>query len=140
MYYLIYTKYFQSTSESATVQLTPGSVNVCQGELVAVKCNISDAELIYTRWTISLESTLYEEVVMTLSEIVNISQRFAYTPLTNFRAEWTSFSPLCSTFMTNATAVLDEATVKCSYLSVTKSLTITIRGINLLYFVIAVHY
>ena len=125
------TKYFQSTSESATMQLTPSSVNVCPGELVAVKCTISDAELTYTRWTISLKSTLHEEWILTLSDIMNISQAIDYTSLTNFRAEWTSFSPLCSTFMTNATAALVGAIVKCSHTSsVTKSLTITTRGIN----------
>ena len=128
MHCLIY-KVYLSTSESVTVQLTPSSVNVCPGELVTVKCTLPEADTSYTRWTVLPKSSLYEQVDLILNEINNISQRFVYSYETNFRVEWTSFSPLCSTFMTNATASLDGVIVKCSYTpSITKASTITVRG------------
>ena len=99
---------FLSSSESATIQLTPSSVNVCPGELVTVKCTLPEADMNYTRWTISPESSVNEQVQLILDEINNISQHFVYTYQTKIRVEWTSFSPLCSTFMTNATQHLAE--------------------------------
>ena len=71
--------FFQSTSEGATVQLTPSSVTVCPGELVTAKCTLPEADMSYTRWTIIPESSLYEQVDLILNEFHNITQCFVYT-------------------------------------------------------------
>ena len=83
-----------ATSESATIQLTPSSVNVCPGELVTVKYTLPVTNINYTRWTIIPESSVNEEVELTLNDNVHINEHFTYILQTNFRVEWASFSPL----------------------------------------------
>ena len=127
---LIHLKY----TESVRLELTPSSVNVCTGESVTLKCTIRDNDRNNTRWTIISRSSMVPDVHLDVSHLTTeLTERFVPELDTNIRVERTSFSPLCTTFMTNATTALDGVIVKCSInRSVTESLTITVRG-NKLY-------
>ena len=58
---------------------------------------------------------------------------YGYTKLVvQAKTEWTSFSPLSSTRVTNATPALDGAIVECTFTnSMMDILTISIKGISL---------
>ena len=115
---------------SSSVEVTPDTVSVCPGELITFKCTTSVTLL---RWTVTLTDKTRAPVELLLSpstmEVVSEIPTHGLV----FHAEWTSLSPPCSTFMTNASLALHNAQVKCTAAMTSDTSIIIMRGRYLKY-------
>ena len=111
--------------------MTPGSITACPNEEIVILCTVSEVDRNYTRWTVTLEGNNIPPVEFALNALYR-HERYVVEAETNIIVEWTSFSPLSSTLMTNVTPALDGAIVECEFTnSMEDSLTISIKGISL---------
>ena len=111
--------------------MTPGSITACPNEEIVILCTVSEADRNYTRWTVALEDNNIPPVELSLDALQDRHERYVVETNTTILLEWTSFSPLSSTLMTNVTPALDGAIVECIFSKSMDSLTITIIGISL---------
>ena len=113
------------TTGSRTAELTPSSsINICPGEDISIKC--TDLGTTRTlRWTITPQNRSIDDIQLDLSTL-NKTQKSQLN--VTFYAEWTSFSPVCSTFTTTAVSALNGAMVTCQQTAASMDmLTITIK-------------
>ena len=115
-----------SKESISAVEVTPDTVSVCPGEPVTFKCTTSTTLL---WWSVILNNVTlppFELPLLTQSIMESVNE----VPVANlvFRAEWTSLSPPCSTFITNASLALHNAQVKCSSAGSSDTSTIVMRG------------
>ena len=95
--------------------LTPSSISACPGDDIVVKCSESDtaANIMKSlRWTIVPNSRQIAPVELTVSQVMNTSQRMD-DGLPLFYSKLTSYSPLTSVLTTTAHPILNGATVTC---------------------------
>ena len=112
--------------------MTTGSITACPNEEIVILCTVSEADRNYTRWTVTLEDNNIPSLEFSLTALQNRHRRYVVETNTTILLEWTSFSPLSSTLMTNATTALDGTIVECAFTnSMMDSLTVSIIGTSL---------
>ena len=86
-------------------------LTACSGDEVVIKCNESDNIRIALRWTISLSNRTVPSIDLSLSNIMNNTERREAGLL--FYSELISYTPLVSILKTTAHPVLNGAIVMC---------------------------
>ena len=106
--------------------LTPsGMLTACSGDEIVIKCNESDNIRIILRWTISLRNRTAPSIDLSLSNIMNKTERREAGLL--FYSDLISYTPLVSILKTTAHPDLNGATVACMTNTPSKEETLTVK-------------